>query len=1039
MSVKPIEELKEGFLPQTKPPYEQFSDLVDSLRHRSDKIPAQDIVGFEYLSAGIIGVYDDAQEPDDFALWDAAKTQRFLVSKTAAFTASVAWGSLTVTLSELQNNEVFFIHEANGAWVKYLNAKPIAKSAYDIYVETTSDIPIKSKAEWSTPPTSGNDGLPGANGGAEIKPYDPADAPFLKDLVVSFEGGLYQAKVTTSLDPKTDDWTQLGGDLTVMELPSDVLKFDKSYKKTLILTADTGQSIDLADAVDGSRVSLIVQTKGFKYFLPQQVVYNKEQLKLGTYTIDLLYNQGVIIANIVSTFPENAYFLESLEQSEIDKGAAISNYLVLRKDTIIQYPFTVTNRHNTMIDTSEALLDCYPNLATPTAHHTIFHQYGIQNCKFKFGVVKGDRTKREFTHPDEYMNEGTYLCRFDEGCSGQEFEGADISAFMGDAISGGGGGTRSLLFNNVDGYGMTEIGTTGVYQSTMLPLYPAEGDTIACYGGVGQTRFPNVQNAKFLFYNGATLLETRDTEYLQHQKRPATATHVVFQNSGISGGSGFFNLTIVLNPAHGMTVKNSNFRDFHRGMVSNWSNDTILVNCTYRNTAEYYLYPAFGDPTMYANNGEDVVANMVQMLNQHYEDKFHAVLFAAAQQFRIKDCTFKNNTYNITCYQIQKQSYVEGGIFIGGILLSEGNGAKGIVKFSGAKFINGAVNTQPDFEFTNCIMEGGILGRGEGSFHNNSVTEAFNDGGDYRGIKNNTFTDGPGEGYINPVNPDGYAIVPANIFINQPFKSNGAGTYLHVGGTYSYDNSAIVYEVGHSSLQTRIFYNAQLTGMSMVQTRYGGTDLGSHFFYNCEIDLGVALQFFLAYNNTPGTVHNSFYFKNCIITSATAKWLVVYSFSGVVSEYVFDNCTIDPNIKFDFMTPTYAHVVNRVRYIRVYGTGSVTDPNSIDFRAIEAYEHGSAVDVCLGKTAKANGAALTGITDGSLSVVSIATAGKETFLEIDLGSIVDIETINVKRIVGRTYHGSRVVFAETSDLDAEVVVSNATDYVEIIGGLDVEF
>ena len=123
----------------------------------------------------------------------------------------------------------------------------------------------------------------------------------------------------------------------------------------------------------------------------------------------------------------------------------------------------------------------------------------------------------------------------------------------------------------------------------------------------------------------------------------------------------------------------------------------------------------------------------------------------------------------------------------------------------------------------------------------------------------------------------------------------------------------------------------------------------------------------------------------------------------------------------------------------MYGTGSVTDPNSIDFRAIEAYEHGSAVDVCLGKTAKANGAALTGITDGSLSVVSIATAGKETFLEIDLGSIVDIETINVKRIVGRTYHGSRVVFAETSDLDAEVVVSNATDYVEIIGGLDVEF
>ena len=899
--------------------------------------------------------------------------------------------------------------------------------------------------------------LKGASGGAEIKEYDPADAPFLEDSAVTVGSALYQALVDTSADPTSGsvDWRQIGGATVIVEtLPNNVVKFDKNYKKTIVLTDDTAQVMDFTNAVEGNRVYLVVQTKGFKYFLPKEVVYNPEDLQDGTYTIDLLYTQGVVLATIVSTFPNDAYYLKSLEQSEIDYGRTQSDYLVLRQDTRIDYPFQRTIPNNTVFDSTEATIDCYSNPATPAVHNTIFMQSASVNVQFKCGIILGDRLKRPFVGAGDLLNEGTYFVAFFYGARDVRFSAIDSSGFMGDTVSSNQNGSRGLLLNDTGADVLTETnpGVSGIYLSAMLPLYPLEGNIVAIYGGIGFNRFPPIKNAKLYFYNASNvLLSTVDAAYLQHIKVPDTATKFKVSNEGVPGQAGYFFFQVVLNPASGQIIENSIIRDHHRGGVSNVNNDTVIVNTTFINTTDYNLKPAFPDTTRYAINPEDAVSNSLKVLNCKFISRYHSLLVVDLVYLKVKDCVFSNNVFNIYLYHIKQQSSIKDCVFNAGGMGTEGKyGIKHIITVANNVFNNSAFENNYDFVSTNNVFNGGIIAsplpadgviKKWGKFENNVCTECFTAGGDFRGQKNNVFEDFQGLGYISASQLDDYAIVPANTFINLPLKSNSGGTFVHNGGSYTYTDVTKTYNVNFNTLQTRVFHNATLTGIGFIQDTLGGpVDLGSHYFYNCIIDIGIAEQFFLAYNNVPNTKPNRFYFKNCTVTCSTPKYLVVRSFSGYVSDFVLDNCTLGPNVLID-VVPTIGHVQNRVRYIRIYGTGSNVDTHTLDFRAVSIYAFGSAVDLALGKTVKrgSTGEAVPGITDGSLSVSSITTGGVLDYIEIDLGSIMDIAKVNVKRIVGRRYYNSKVVFSEVAYSDAEVTISSLSDYTEGIDGNDFSF
>lgn len=702
---------------------------------------------------------------------------------------------------------------------------------------------------------------------------------------------------------------------------------------------------------------------------------------------------GVIVRYMNSlknagNFPANAYYIDSLEQDVLDFAATQSNYLVLRKDVKIQYPFIRQIASRTTLDTTTVLIDCYPDLADPLAHNTVFQQNGTENSKFIFGKVIGDRLKREFINPKEYMNEGTYFVRLDHGCRGNTVTIADGSGFMGDVVSSNGSGTRQLLFNGVDGYPMLETGTKGVYQSALFPIYQGEGK-IAIVGGVGDTRFPAVKNGKFLCLDvSEKLIATINTEYLAIQDLPVETFGVRVQNEGEKGlGKMYFNFTVVVNPSDNNKVKDSYIHDCHRGGLSNFAGLIEVENTLFKNTAEMNLKPIFGDPTRYKYDGEDTVARLLKFYKCTFEYNYHSVLLTDVLQFEMTDCTFNNNVFNAYFYNIKKPSFINGGVWTGGILSTENRSEEGIISVSGVEFIDAIVATNKDLFYSNCTLDGGLLNGGGGRFEGNTVTGATKNYGDWRGIKGNILNNFTGNGYIEAV-ADNYAIVPANEFKNIPFQSNTGGVFLHVGGSYFYDEP-LVYEVGKDAKQERIFYNANLNGLALTQTIYGAktADLGAHYFYNCKINIGIADCFFLAYNNTPNEKPNRFYFKNCEIDSETEKYLLARSFSGHVSEFVLDNCKVSEQIKFDVL-PTYGHVQNRVRFIRIYAGIAAKD--------VSIFNYQSEFDLMKNE--------------------AVIVTNENGIMTIDLGQIEDVDTV-------KGCEGLKVTFAETEDKDAEMVLS----------------
>lgn len=744
--------------------------------------------------------------------------------------------------------------------------------------------------------------------------------------------------------------------------------------------------------------------------------------------------------------PLDSYVLQNLDQAEINYGATQSDYLVLDTYTIIQYPFERFVPDGCTLDTTRCTLDCYPDLANPLAANTVFRQEKSNDVTFKFGIVKGDRSKREFINPMEIWQEQTYLVRGDKGCQNMRLSVIDSEGFMGDTFGGGQGGTRTLLHNSASSTVLTQVGATAVYQSAILPLYTEEGDTIAIYGGVGYTYLPKILNSKFLFYTaGDVLVSTVDTEYLKHETIPPTATKFRLQTEGVgTETAGVYDITVVLNPAQGLIIHDSYIRDHHRGGISNVPNNTLIENCVFGNTTFYYNKPQFPDSTRYSMDLEDCVSNYVEVKNCTFTGKFHSILVVSCIQVKFENLTFIDNVYNYYQYRVKKPSTMIGGTALGGIISSFGHTdiPRGVLEISDYTLTNSTVSSNVDFNIHHNTMIGGTLNTGGGVFENNTLTGVAKNFNDYRGMKNNLFQDGTGKGYLNVAATDSYVIVPTNTFVNQPLKINSGGNFLHIGGTYTYDNPLVEYETGDNALlKTIVFNGCVFDGLPIVQRtiNLSSEDRGSHYFYNCTIDIGVATQFLLVYNNIVRTTHNRFYFKNCVITSATTKYLIKRQYSGVISELILDGCTVSPNVLFDAV-PTYAHVPNRARYIRVYNTGSTLDTNNIDFRAIEIYAYGSATNIALGKQVKINGVTnVSGITDGTLIPTTINTGGKLTYVEIDLGVITDVEKVTVKRIVGRTYTDSKVVYAETAHLDAEVIISTNTNYVEVTDGLITTF
>lgn len=602
-----------------------------------------------------------------------------------------------------------------------------------------------------------------------------------------------------------------------------------------------------------------------------------------------LYGNSQQTQSKTQTKTVKPYILKSLTQKEIDYGRTQSSYLVLNKDTKVQYPLTLKLPNNTTFDSTAAHIDCYPDPKDPKAHNTLFEQNGTENTTFKFGKVTGDRYKRDFQAEGEVWNEGTYLVRALYGATGIDFSIKESIGFMGDTFSTNQYGKAQYAFDPI-----FKKRKDGKYATEEFKINPEHSRTIAIYGGVGFTRFPAFKNAVLRFRDRTgKIIEDRKTAYLKHETLPigTDAIEIIVEGNDNKEDARNFGVQLVAHPAGGVSIHDSYIRDHHRGGLSNLSNDAKVYNCIFENTALYSSKPQFPDTTRYAIDLEDAVSNKVEIEKCTFKGRFHSILIAACNELIVKNCTFFGNVYNIYLYQIQK-GVVTDCTFEGGHI-DGSNNMVSVVRVHKNKFNKSVFVNIPCLLTEDNVFTGGNVTNAGGQFRNNKITGVETSWGDFRNMFDNTFTDC--SGYLMTSNQQ-KIIIDRNVFINHTFMINDSSVLEANGATFKKGTWFRKTITNGDLLFTKCTFEDDSFIHSLI---YGGQpDLGRMVFTDCLINRNVNKPFIISYNNDQNNQRpNRMYFKNCTINSTVPVDFITIEFWGHITELVFEKCKIGKNVK----------------------------------------------------------------------------------------------------------------------------------------------
>lgn len=622
-------------------------------------------------------------------------------------------------------------------------------------------------------------------------------------------------------------------------------------------------------------------------------------------------------------FPDNACFIKPNAEGNFtskmvyDKVSEGCKYLVFDADNLdIHYEETLTFSRGwasyliinnikatelepITLDFRKVYINCFPNAINPLLPHRFIT---LKNCEFivtKFGKVDGDKFKRELVTDAEIYTENTQLFQSGEGSLKLTIDGGSAMGFMGDVQETSVFGSANIAGNPLnDEY---YLQPDGRYESI---FYNVNTELYKDFGLIGQgyTRLQkyDMEDVIFKFYDESEVLISQMVgsyygRYSFPERTKKIKVNVKFMDGRVENPTGKATHTFVYNPNQGITIKNLDIYDNHRGGLANIGSKGTVEDCNFFTTPNYYTKPQFGvlanaSTTLYHLNCEDAVSKDLVIKNCSFKDKFHKILLTHNISADVYNNEFSGGGNNIFIYYL-----ISGNIynnFFEAKIVSAGQGTSRV----GVNVYN---NTgSPDVQLTNgAVFYNNTFSNGRlsgiGNMHNNVFNNySFDFMVHTKNVYDNVFNGSPSPGYLY----GGYYLYK-NTFNNLLLRMQ------HPGSKTIFVKDCFFNNTGNLFIE-RLTVNMDivLKNTKFDNGKFGHTTLnktldyveGNWYFEDCDFTNMNGNFFTLANNRGINETPLKIYFKNCTFEGVGS--FVKRTYNNMNYNFIFDNCTIDSRL-----------------------------------------------------------------------------------------------------------------------------------------------